>query len=131
MKKLMYSHVNTDYGRPMKPFSLKSRTFGLEQIIWADRFIGIWGIFYRFISTHFGTVSPLSMFSINYFYKQLSLYIQIPNFCLGFEFGPQRIRDLCVHSLCIVPMRISPLSVIVTSLCINLTHAQHTVQYLI
>jgi len=45
-------------------FSLKSRTFGLGQAIWADKFWGIWGIFDRFISTHFGTVSPLSMFSI-------------------------------------------------------------------
>ena len=32
---------------------------------WADRFGGIWGIFGQFISTHFGTVSPLSMFFIN------------------------------------------------------------------
>ena len=29
---------------------------------WADKF---WGIFEQFISTQFGTVSPLSMFSIN------------------------------------------------------------------
>ena len=54
-----------DYGRPMKPFfSLKSRTFGLGQTNWADKFWGIWGIFGQTISTHFGTVSPLSMFSI-------------------------------------------------------------------
>ena len=46
-------------------FSSKSQTFGLGQTIWADKFWGIWGIFGRFISTHFGTVSPLSMFSIN------------------------------------------------------------------
>ena len=36
---------------------------------WADKlgenFGGIWSIFGQFISTHFGTVSPLSMFSIN------------------------------------------------------------------
>ena len=38
----------------------------LRQTIWADKFWGIWGIFDRFISsTHFGTVSPLSMFSID------------------------------------------------------------------
>ena len=33
----------------------------------------------------------------NYFYKKLSLYIHIPNIylgLLGFEFGPQRTRDL-------------------------------------
>ena len=32
---------------------------------WADKFWGIWGIFGQTISTHFGTVSHLSMFSIN------------------------------------------------------------------
>ena len=46
-------------------FSLKYETFGFEQTIWADTFWGIWGIFSRFISPHFGTVSHLSMFSIN------------------------------------------------------------------
>ena len=80
-----------DYGRPMKPF-------GLGQTIWADTFWGILVIFGQFISTHFGTVSPLSMFSIlvnHYFYKKLSLCIHIENFNfgLGFEFGPQRTRD--------------------------------------
>ena len=43
--------LSTDYGRPMKPL----------------------GIFSQTISTHFGTVSPLSMFSIifkHYFYKK-------------------------------------------------------------
>ena len=53
------------YGHPKKPFSSKSQTFGLGQTIWADKFWGILGIFGQFISTHFGTVSPLSMFSIN------------------------------------------------------------------
>ena len=58
--------------------------------IWADK---IWGIFGQFISTHFVTESPLSMF-----FKKLRLYIQIPNIylVLGFEFGPQRIRDLAI-----------------------------------
>ena len=34
----------------------------------------------------------------HYFYKKLSLYIQIPTIYLGlgFEFGPQRIRDLVI-----------------------------------
>ena len=34
----------------------------------------------------------------HYFYKKLSLYIQIQNIypVLGFEFGPQRIRDLAI-----------------------------------
>ena len=34
-----------DYGRPMKPFSLKSRIFGLGQTNWANKLWGIWGIF--------------------------------------------------------------------------------------
>ena len=56
----------TDYGRQMKPFfSSKSQTFGLGQTIWADKFWGICGIFCQFINTHFGTVFPLPMFSIN------------------------------------------------------------------
>ena len=45
-------------------FLLKSRTFGLGQTNWANKFLGIWGIFGQTISTHFGTVSPLSMVSI-------------------------------------------------------------------
>ena len=34
----------------------------------------------------------------HYFYKRLSLYIPIPNIYLGlgFEFGPERIRDLAI-----------------------------------
>jgi hypothetical protein len=68
--------LSTDYGRPMKPFSLKSQTFGLGQTNWADKFWGIWGIFGRIISTHF----PLINY---YFYKKLSLFIQIPNIYLG------------------------------------------------
>ena len=81
-------------------FSLKSRIFGLRQTVWADKFQGIWVIFGRFISTHFGTVSPLSMFYTNQqlFLQTLSLYIQIPNFYIGleFEFGPQRIRNSAI-----------------------------------
>ena len=60
--------------------SLKSQTFGLGQTNWADKFWVIWGIFGPTISAHFGTVSPLSMFSI----------IQP----LFLQFGPQRTRDL-------------------------------------
>ena len=41
--------LTTDYGRPMK-----SRTFGLGQTNLTDKFWGIWGIFGRNISTHFG-----------------------------------------------------------------------------
>ena len=45
----------------MKLFSLKSQNFWA----WVDTFWVIWGIFGQFISTHYGTVSPLSMFFIN------------------------------------------------------------------
>ena len=64
---------------------------------WADTFWGIWGIFGQFISTHFGTVSPLSMFSIiqPLFLQKKSFYIHI-YLGLGFEFGLQRIRDLVI-----------------------------------
>ena len=46
-------------------FLLKSRTFELVQTNWADKFWGIWGVFGRTISAHFGTLSPMSMFSID------------------------------------------------------------------
>ena len=53
--------VSTDYGRPMKPFFIEIPNF----CAWADKLgRGIWGIFGRTISTHLGTVSPMSMFSI-------------------------------------------------------------------
>ena len=70
-------------------FPLKSQAFWLEQISFWD----IWGILGQTISTHFCTVSPLSMFSI---IQQLFLKKKIPNIYLGlgFEFGLQRIRDL-------------------------------------
>ena len=62
---------------------------------WEDKF---WGLFSQTISTHFDTESPISILSIIQplflFQKKLSLYIQIPNIYLGYEFGPQRIRDL-------------------------------------
>ena len=94
---------NTDYGRLIKPFFIKILNFwgwadNLGTLIFEN---GIWGIFGRFISTHFGIVSPLSMFFINqplFLQKKLSLSIQIPNIYLGlgFEFGPKRIRDLAI-----------------------------------
>ena len=65
-------------------FSLKSITFGLEQTK---------------INTYFGPCFPLFN---HYFYKKLYLYIHISNVYLGlgFEFWPQRIRDLAVvHGL--------------------------------
>ena len=35
---------DTDYGRSMKPFLLKSIPFGLGQTNWANKFWGIWSI---------------------------------------------------------------------------------------
>ena len=46
-------------------FSSKSQTFGFGQTNWTNNFWGIWGIFGWTISTHVGTVSPLSMFFVN------------------------------------------------------------------
>ena len=60
--------------------------------------LGICGIFSQTISTYFGTVSPLSIFSINqslFLQKTKPLYPHTKYFLgLGFEFGPQRIKDL-------------------------------------
>jgi hypothetical protein len=52
-----------------------------EVILTLSHSRGIWGIFGQFISSHFGIVGPLSMFSINQtlFLQKPSLYIQIPN----------------------------------------------------
>ena len=66
--------------------------FGLGQTNWADKFWGIWGIFGQTISTHFGTVSHFSIFSIIqplFLQKTKPLYLG-----LGFEFEPQRIMVL-------------------------------------
>ena len=57
---------STDYGRPNDGFFHRNpKLFGKGQKNWADKFWGIWGILGQTIGTHFGTVSPLSMFSIN------------------------------------------------------------------
>ena len=55
----------------------------------------------NFINTHFDTVSPLSIVSINqplFLQKTKPFYIQIRNsyLRLGFEFGLQRIWDLAI-----------------------------------
>ena len=80
----------TDYGSPMKPFFLlKSQTFGIRQTNWADKLWGIWDIFGRTISAHFGTVSPLSMFSIIQpllFQKTKPLYPH-PKYLFGIGIG--------------------------------------------
>ena len=71
----------TEYGRPMKPFFIKVPNFWA----WADTFWGVWGVFKWFISTHFGTVSPLSMVSINqplFLQKTKPLYLN-PKYLFG------------------------------------------------
>ena len=91
---LIHMHMHTDHGRPMKPF----QNFWAKADNWADKFWGIWGIFGQVISTDLLQWVPCPYFLLfnHYFYKKLSLYIHISNMYLGlgFEFGPQRIRDL-------------------------------------
>ena len=58
------SHRSTDHGRSMKPFFIEIPNFEIGQTNWADKFLGILGIFGGTIITHFVRVSPLSMFSI-------------------------------------------------------------------
>jgi hypothetical protein len=90
----LYIILNTDYGYPLwSLFSSKSQTFGAFGVFSSDL---------SALSFWYCTVSPLCLPLINhYFYKKLSLYIQIPNIYLwlGFEFGPQRIRDLAIVCL--------------------------------
>ena len=50
--------IGMDYGRPMKPFSLKSQTFGLGQTNWANKFWGIWGIVGQIFGM-FSSIQPL------------------------------------------------------------------------
>ena len=59
-------HSSTEYGlwTPRESFFRKPQTFELRQTNWAENNWGSWGIFGQTISTHFGTVGHLSMFSI-------------------------------------------------------------------
>ena len=91
----------TDYGHPMKPFFHRNpKLSGLGRQFGQIKF----GAF-RVVSVSLSAPIlvlwvPCPCFPLinHYFYKKLSLYIQIPNIYLGlgfeFEFGPQRIRDL-------------------------------------
>jgi hypothetical protein len=86
----------TDHGRPMKPFFIKVSNYWA----WAEKKnFGAFGLFSANVSGLI-LVSPSPCFLLinHYFYKKLSLYIHIPNIYLGlgFEFGPQRIRDLAI-----------------------------------
>ena len=81
-----------DYGRQIKPFFIEIPNFWA----WADNLgktnFGSFGVFSADLS------APCFLLINNYFYKKLRLYIQIPKVYLGlgFEFGPQRIRDLAI-----------------------------------
>ena len=66
MKKCWFHQWNsTDSRTTVAQWSLFSLKFVLGQTNWADKFWGTFGIFGWTISTYFGTVSPLSMFSIS------------------------------------------------------------------
>ena len=74
-------------------FFRKSQTFGLGDTNWAEKFGGVCGIFGHFISTHFCTVSPFFMFSINqqlFLQKTKPLYPN-PKYLFGIYIW---IRDL-------------------------------------
>ena len=76
-------------------FSLKSKTFGLRQTNWSDKFWAF-GVFLAKLSApSLVQWVPCPLFN-HYFYKKLRLYIHIPNIYLGlgFKFGLQRIRNL-------------------------------------
>ena len=57
--------------------SLKSKNIGLGQTNWADKFWGICNIFGQTISSHFGSMSSLSMFCIiqPWFTQKKPLYV--------------------------------------------------------
>jgi hypothetical protein len=62
----------------MKPFFIEIQNFWA----WADKF---WGIFCQIISTHFGRVNPLSMFSIfqPLFLQKIKLLYPHPKYLFG------------------------------------------------
>ena len=63
---------------------LKSQTFGLGKTNLADKFWGIWRIFGRCISTHFGTFP--------FFLQKCKPLYQHPKLGFEFEFGLQELR---------------------------------------
>ena len=98
----VHCSVTTDYGRPMNPFFIEIQTFWLlGQTNWTNEFRGILGIFGQTKYQHplryseslvhvFFNIQPL------FLKKNISLYFHTPIIYqgLGFEFWPQRIRDL-------------------------------------
>ena len=76
---------------------MRSRTFGLGQTNLANKFCGTWSIFRPALILVLWVSCSWFPLINHYFYKKLSLFIDIPNIYLGlgFEFGLQRI-SLCV-----------------------------------
>ena len=99
-----------DYGHQKRAFFQKSKTFELGQTNRAKHFGDILGIFGRFISIHFGTVSPLSMFPIiqTLFLQKAKPLYPTPKYLLGsviwicaaknLRFKPSCVRSPCLWS---------------------------------
>ena len=95
-------HHGPDCGRPMKSFFIEMPNFWAWAENLTDNFIVIWGIFGQFISTHFETVSPLSMFPLNQ-----PLFLQKTKH-LKFELSfwePHKIWKNLLHGLSIYIVR--------------------------
>ena len=68
-----------------------------------SKFWGIWGYFDQFINTHFGTVSLLSMFSINqplFLQKTKPLYSRSNFFGVDWDLNLGR-KELGIYSFCV------------------------------
>ena len=87
-------HSIMEYERPMKPFFIEIPNFWAGADKLGSKF---WGIFSQTIISHF-VLCCESLVHVYHYSIIIStiLYIQIPNIYLGFEFGPQRIRDLAI-----------------------------------
>ena len=76
----------------MKPFFIEIQSFWARADKLGRYILGHFRHFWANYQHPFWCSESLA----HYFYKKLGLYIYIPNiyFGSGFEFGPQRIRDL-------------------------------------
>ena len=100
--------LTTDYRHPMKPLFIEIPNFwAWADRLWVDKFWGILDNIGLFISTHLGTVSPLSTFFINqqlFLQKTKPLYplsksqIFIWDWDLNLGLKELSIWPLCVHS---------------------------------
>ena len=89
----------TDYGHPMKPFfHWNTELLGLGRQIGQINSGAFWVLSAKLSAPILVQWVPCPCFPLfnHYFYKKLSLYINIHNIYLGlrFELGPQRIRNL-------------------------------------